>query len=192
MTYSPISGMNTRMLPVIRPGRGDRQRDLAERRQAAGTEVLGCLDQRAIHPFQRHVDREHHQRQVAVDDAEEDRAWRAEDPEAVGRRSTSPMNPAMPSGPRIVSQAYVRIRKLVQNGTIEQDDEQRLAAPAACRDEVGDRQGRPAGKGPCPDSASTRLVTNGEMRLRIERVAVVREREAGLVPTELGLVRRSS
>ena len=79
MTYSPMSGMNTRMLPVMTPGQGDRQRDLAEGRPAAGAEVLGRLEQGPIEPFEGDVEREDHQRQVVVDDPDEHRGGRAQD-----------------------------------------------------------------------------------------------------------------
>ena len=105
MTYSPIIGMKTRMLPVTSPGQSDRQGDLAEGRPAAGAEVLGGLGQRPVHPLQRHVEREDHQRQVPVDEADHHRRRRPEDLDLVGagQRLEDARQPA--SGPRIRSQA---------------------------------------------------------------------------------------
>ena len=49
---------------------GQRQRHLDERAQPAGAEVLAGLPQRRIEPVERHEQREDHERQVVVDDAE--------------------------------------------------------------------------------------------------------------------------
>jgi hypothetical protein len=43
---------------------------------------------------------------------------------------TPPMNPAIPSGPRMRSHAYVRIRKLVQNGMTSRTMNSALRWPA--------------------------------------------------------------
>ena len=87
MTYSPIIGMNTRMLPVTRPGSAIGSVTCRKRRPAAGPEVLGGLDQRAVHPLERHVEREDHQRQVAVDEPDEHGGLGAEDAERPVARS---------------------------------------------------------------------------------------------------------
>ena len=69
MTYSPIIGMNTRMLPVTTPGRAIGKVIWRKVAQRPGAEVLGRLDERPVHPLEGHVQREDHQRQVAVDQA---------------------------------------------------------------------------------------------------------------------------
>ena len=66
-------------------------------------EVLRRLDERPVHALEGHVEREDHQRQVAVDEPEEDREVRAEDPERLVPGQTSTNQPARPSRPRRIS-----------------------------------------------------------------------------------------
>ena len=96
MTYSPIIGMKTRMLPVIRPGRAIGSVTWRNVAQRPAPEILRRLDERAVHPLERHVEREHHQRQVAVDEAEQDRDSASRGSGSRCRRSASPMKPGEP------------------------------------------------------------------------------------------------
>ena len=49
--------------------------------QRPAPEVLGCLDERAVHALEGHVQREDHERQIAIDHADEHAELRAQDPE---------------------------------------------------------------------------------------------------------------
>jgi len=51
-------------------GHGERQGHLGEGAEAVGAEVLARLTQRRLEPVEGHEQREDHQRQVVVDDAE--------------------------------------------------------------------------------------------------------------------------
>ena len=168
MTYSPISGMKTRMLPVIRPGQTIGSVICRKVAQRSGAEVLGRLEQRPVEPLERDVQREHHQRQVVVDDADEDRGRRAQDLDVL-RRSGRSRNPATPRGPRIISQAIVRIRKLVQNGMTSRMMSRPLRRAAARRDEVRERERDEQAQRRCPPTRQDRLVTNGSGRFEDDR-----------------------
>ncbi len=66
------------------PGRASGQGHPRERAPPAGAEVLARLPQGLAHPVEGDEEREDHQRQVVVDDADEHRGARVEDVEGVG------------------------------------------------------------------------------------------------------------
>ena len=85
MTYSPIIGMKTRMLPVTSPGRAIGRVIWRKVAQRPAPRSLDASIERPVHAFEGHVEREDHERQVAVDEAEQDRRRRPEDLEGVAR-----------------------------------------------------------------------------------------------------------
>ena len=81
MTNSPVTGMKTRKQPAMTPGSESGKvicQKAADRRAA---EVGGGLEQRMVEPLERRVERQHHERQVRIDDADIDRPVGVEDGE---------------------------------------------------------------------------------------------------------------
>lgn len=57
---------------------GQRQNDAAEDRPPRGIEIPGRLDQRPIHPLERHIERQDHEGQIAIDQADHHSSIRVE------------------------------------------------------------------------------------------------------------------
>ena len=74
MTNSPIAGMKTSREPAMMPGSASGTVIVANARRAAGAEIARGFEKRRIAPLQRIVDRQDHERQIGVDDAEHDGA----------------------------------------------------------------------------------------------------------------------
>ena len=62
------------------PGAASRQRDLDERAQAARAEIGGGLEQAPVHVLERHEDRQCHERHPGVEQHEQHRELRVEQP----------------------------------------------------------------------------------------------------------------
>ena len=164
------------------PGQGDRQRDLAEGRQASRAEVLRRLDERPIHPLEGHVEREDHERQVAVDDADQDRHRRPEDaecrvPDGIPDHARQAVR-SEDREPRVRADQEARPER-----DDEQDDEQRLAATRPGRDEIGERQADEQAE---DRAGEGQRQAGDERRGVLERVGVVVERESAGVAAGLG------
>ena len=76
MTNSPTAGMKTSMQPAMTPG-SDSGKVIFQKALIGGQpRSCGRLDQRMVHLLQRRIERQHHERQVGIDDADEDRrSW---------------------------------------------------------------------------------------------------------------------
>ena len=79
VTKSPTAGMNTRSTPAMRPGRDGGQDHPPERRRLAVAEVVARLHERLVHALDRRVQRQDHERQEAVGEAEDHREVRVEE-----------------------------------------------------------------------------------------------------------------
>ena len=73
VTKSPMAGMNVRIAGGDDPGHRQRQRDVDERRPAAGVEVAARGDERRIEPVDRDEQRQDRERQEAVGHPEDHR-----------------------------------------------------------------------------------------------------------------------
>ena len=72
MRYSPITGMNTSRQPLMIPGAESGNVIWRNVAHGARPEVAGRLEERPVEPLQADEDRQGHERQVVVDDAQED------------------------------------------------------------------------------------------------------------------------
>ena len=70
MTYSPTAGINTSSEPARIPGRDCGKRDAQEGAQRAGAEIRSRLEQRQVVLFEIRVQRQDHERQVRIHDAD--------------------------------------------------------------------------------------------------------------------------
>ena len=66
---------------------GQRQGDRPERLPRRRAEILGRLDERAVEPLERGVERQHHERQIRVDHADIDGRVRVEDGQGFGNEA---------------------------------------------------------------------------------------------------------
>ena len=118
MMYSPVSGMNTSSEPARIPGSASGSVIRRNARHGGVAEILRCVDERPVDPLERRVERQHHQREIVVGDADVDRLRREEKLVALHEAGEPSARKTGNSGSRMISQAYARMRKLVQNGTM--------------------------------------------------------------------------
>ena len=79
MTNSPTAGMKTSRQPAMTPGSDSGKVIFQKARGRRAAEILGGLDQRIVHLLQRRIERQHHEGQIGIDDADEDRRSGVED-----------------------------------------------------------------------------------------------------------------
>ena len=79
MTNSPVTGMNTRRQPAMTPGIDSGKVIFQKARNRRAAEIGGGFEQRAVDALQRGVKRQHHERQVGIDDADVDGGVGVED-----------------------------------------------------------------------------------------------------------------
>ena len=76
MTNSPTAGMKTSRQPATTPGSDSGKVIFQNALSRRAAEVLGGLEQRVVHLLQRGIERQHHERQIGIDDADKDRrSW---------------------------------------------------------------------------------------------------------------------
>ena len=118
-----------------------RDRDQPERLPARAAEIGGGFEQRVVHALERGVDRQHHERQVGVDDADEDRE--------VGREPDRRRVDDAEREQRLVEQAvalqdrHPGVDADQERGPERQHDQHEqhaLPAPRRARHAVGDRE----------------------------------------------------
>src|SRR5215469_2380768 len=78
--YSPISRMKTSMQPVMTPGAESGSVTWRKVAKGAAPQILGGLEQALVELLQADEDRKDHQRQIAVDDADQNRQGRVDQP----------------------------------------------------------------------------------------------------------------
>ena len=100
MTYSPIIGMKTRMLPVTRPGSATGRVTWRNVAQRPAPRSLDASIEGAVHPLEGHVQREDHQRQVAVDQPDQDRERRPEQVDPALPEQAADERPDADAGPQ--------------------------------------------------------------------------------------------
>ena len=130
-------------------GRGQRHRHAPERARGRGAQVGGGLEQRAVELLERRVERQDHERQLAVDLAEQHREVVVEQVAAAAARGGRGSRFTRPSERSMKIHAYMRTRKLVQNGRI-------TSTSSALRQRAGAlqrRASRPPGR---PEQAEER------------------------------------
>ncbi len=85
MTNSPTAGMKHSSEPATMPGSDSGRVMLQNARVGGQPRSWRGLDQRLVELFERRVERQHHERQVGVDDADEDRRVGVEDRQRLAR-----------------------------------------------------------------------------------------------------------
>ena len=140
MTNSPAIGMKQSSAPAATPGQRQRQRHQPERLPARTAEIGRRFQQRLVHLLQRGVERQHHERQIGIDDADIDRGVGREP----GHRRVDDVQPQQ----HVVEQAVALqdvdpgIDADQERGPERQDHQhhqERLQPARRARDAVGDR-----------------------------------------------------
>ena len=124
-------------------GQRERQRHLEERGPRAGVQVAARLDVAQVEPLERGVDRQAHERDEVVGEAEDDGDRRAGDVGVLRHDVSACRNETTgPSSLRICFQARVRSRNEMKNGAITIVERERLPERVAAQldaDEVRER-----------------------------------------------------
>ena len=84
ITNSPTAGMKTSRQPATMPGSDSGRVTVRKAGERPGAEIGRRLEQAPVELLQRGVERQHHERQVGIDDAEMDRPFGAEDRAGIG------------------------------------------------------------------------------------------------------------
>ena len=71
MTNSPTAGMKTRKQPAMTPGSDSGKVIFQKALDRRAAEILRRLEQRLVHLLQRRIERQDHERQVGIDDADD-------------------------------------------------------------------------------------------------------------------------
>ena len=79
MTNSPTAGMKTSRQPAKTPGSDSGNVICQKARHGRRAEILRRLDQRRIDFFEARIERQDHERQIGIDDADVDRRRRVHD-----------------------------------------------------------------------------------------------------------------
>ena len=154
MTNSPTIGMKQSSAPATTPGARQRQRHQPERLPARAAEIGRGFEQRFVELFQRRVERQHHERQIGIDDADIDRG--------VGREPATGGSITMPSASSTSLSRPVALQDVdpgidadQERGPERQHDEQDQHAPA-----------RAAARAPCRRRADSRSASRMQRRER--------------------------
>ena len=182
MRYSPMTGMNTSRRSRTDTRQRQRQDDLAERRDRPGAQVARRLEERAVQALEADVDRQDHQRQVVVDDAQEIangvlRSWMSPNP-------TQPRMRGMPFPPRSVHPGVGPDEEAGPERDDDEGDEHELPVAADLeREGVGHRVGDDRADDGVEGRVGPAVLSSGV--IRVGRFGELLQRERGYVAAVL-------
>ena len=142
MTNSPMIGMKQSSAPATMPGSDSGTVTCENVRQGGAAEIGRGFEQRLVHLLQRRVERQHHEREIRIDDADIDRV--------VGREPRDRRVDDAQRDQRLIEQPVVlqdvdpRIDADQERGPERQHHQQHqhaLPAPRRARERIGDRIG---------------------------------------------------